>query len=132
MLISRIKAVATPGTRIPKPKSNGIYVVLGWTVSRGEEALVYRIPKRPGTKRASQKRIPVSAFEEAFAELTKSGTLTRRWFRASFPVLDHDGGCNFTTIGGVFELLGEARFVQSGVYAVVRSAANSDSRTGTA
>jgi hypothetical protein len=132
MLISRIKAVATPGTRIPKPESDQIYEVRGWTTSRGEEALVYQIPKKPGTKRASQKRIPVSAFQKSFVVLTESGTLTRRWFQTVFPVLDDDGTCNFTTIGGIFELLGEARYLERGVYAKVNSTTYSDSTGGTA
>jgi hypothetical protein len=78
--------------------------------------LVYHIPPKAGTTRASEKRLTTSAFRAAFEVLTQSGSITRRWFAAAFPELDADGGCNFTTLGGVFVLIGEAHYGGRGVY----------------
>ncbi len=78
--------------------------------------MVYRIPARRGTKKASEKRITASAFEQAFDVLQATGQITRRWFAQHLPDLERDGTCNFTTVGGVFELLGEVRYVEPGVY----------------
>lgn len=91
-------------------------MVVGWGWSRNEDALVYRLPMRPGTKKASEKRIRSSAFVEAFRVLQGTGRLTRTWFARRFPDLERDGSCNFTTLGGVFVLLGEARYIGSGEY----------------
>lgn len=116
MILQRIKAVAKPGTRIPKPRSTEIYTVVGWGQSRGEEALVYRLPTKAGTKKSSRKRITASAFVAGFEVLRKSGELTREWFARNFPTLEGDGSCNFTTLGGILELLGEAQYAGPGVY----------------
>ena len=115
-IIPRIKKAIRPGAKIPKPLSRHAYVVKRWGMSRGEEALVYELPTRPGTKRASQKRIPSSAFEQAYNVLTTTGELTREWFVNHYPKLDADGSCNFTTLGGVFELLGVAKYERPGIY----------------
>jgi hypothetical protein len=116
MILNRVKAIAVPSMRIPKPQSTQAYEVVGWRMSRGEEAVVYRIPMQPGTRKASEKRIQASAFVRAFEVLTDAGEITRSWFKREFPELQADGTCNFTTLGGIFELLGEARYVRPGIY----------------
>jgi hypothetical protein len=116
MIIPRIKRVIRPGTKIPKPQTRRAYVVIGWGMSRGEEALVYELPTRPGTKRSSRKRIPSSAFEETYRILVDTGEITRDWFVSHYPKLDADGSCNFTTLGGIFVLLEEAVYERPGVY----------------
>lgn len=116
MILSRIKRVVTPGTRIPKPQSPRTYVVKGWGNSRGEEALVYQLPAKLGTKRRSEKRIRASAFEDAYKVLKSQGEITHGWFAQQYPDLEADGACNFTTLGGVLELLGEAEYAGPGVY----------------
>ena len=124
MTLSQIKQTVFPGVIIPKPLSKQVYVVVGWGRSRGEEALVYRLPPKPNTKKASTKRIPASVFEEANKELRGTGQITRVWFQRSFPVVDADGDCNFTTLGGVFELLGRAVYARPGVYKKVSKPAS--------
>jgi hypothetical protein len=118
-IIGRIKAVLPPGARIPKPQSYENYQVVRWDSSRGEEALVYRLPIRPGTKKPSEKRIPASAFITAYEVLQQTGKITRDWFRNNFPKLEADGTCNFTAIGGIFELLGEAFYAEPGIYRAI-------------
>lgn len=120
MVLKRVKAVTTPGTRIPKPQSTDTYVVVGWGTSRGQEALVYQLPRKPGSKKASQKRIPASVFSQAFDILGRTGKITRPWFQATFPELEADGTCNFTTLGGIFVLLGDVRYAEPGVYEAVK------------
>jgi hypothetical protein len=41
-------------------------------------------------------------------QLTNAGDFSRSWFEQSMPACAKEGGCNFTTIGGIFELLGYA------------------------
>jgi len=122
MILQRIRAAAKPATQIPKPQSTDIYTVVGWGQSRGEKALVYRLPTKSGTKKASEKRITESAFVAGFEVLQKSGELTREWFKRNFPALERDGGCNFTTLGGILELIGEAQYAGPGVYKKTKTA----------
>ena len=115
-ILNRIKKVAVAGTVIPKPMSSQGYVVVGWGISRGEEALVYRIPTKTGAGKASTKRVPSSVFEAADAVLAATGEITHSWFATAFPQVHADGACNFTTLGGVFELLGEVVYAEPGRY----------------
>jgi len=115
-IFERIKCVASPGTIIPKPESTGEYRVVKWGKSRGEEALVYSIPARPGTLKPSTKRVTASDFQTAYEVLIKTGEFTKSWFNQNLQACAKDGGCNFTTIGGIFELLGEAFYDDRGVY----------------
>ena len=115
MLVERIRKVAPPGTVIPKPKSASNKVV-GWGKSRGEDALVYAIPTKRGGHRQSTKRIKVSDFQSAHKVLIVTGEFTRSWFKQYLQDCNKDGGCNFTTIGGIFVLLGDASYCKLGVY----------------
>jgi hypothetical protein len=116
MIEERIKSKCPPGTIIPKPRSAGKYVITGWGKSRGEDALVYQLPMKPVSKNPSTKRIPVAAFERAYEELIRHGEISRTWFKKEFPNLTKDGACNFTTLGGIFILLGEAVYESKGLY----------------
>jgi len=110
-IIDRVKNVPK-GTPIPKPESEEIYTVKGIGQSRGEGALVYRIP---GTS-DSTKRVPLSAFVWAEEQLTDTGKLLHTEFSRAYPEWDNDGCCNFTTLGGVFVFFGEAEYESRGVY----------------
>lgn len=115
-ICSQIRDALKKGVRIPKPRSKEAYRFVGWRSSRGEEAFVYEIPERPGSKRPSTKRIPCSAFKEACRTLLENGEITRAWFAEAFPQVNADGSCNFTTLGGIFQILGLAKCVRPGVY----------------
>ena len=104
------------GMCIPKPQSMEKYHVVRWGRSRGEEALVYSIPRKPGTKTTSMKRITVSAFEKAYRELIKNCEYTYSLFQRKLPETHKDGSCNFMNIGGIYELLGEAKYYEKGTY----------------
>jgi hypothetical protein len=118
-ILKQIKAFPR-GTKIPKPISNRPYRIRGWGKSRGEDALVYEIPPKLAKRKPSTKRITESDFNSALSQLSATGKLTRKWFNENLPDCAKDGGCNFTTIGGIFELLGLARYTRPATYISVR------------
>ena len=77
---------------------------------------MYSIPTRLSGGKASKKRIKISDFKAAYDVLVKTGEFTYSWFKDNLPDCAKDGSCNFTTIGGIFELLGEAQYADRGVY----------------
>ena len=110
----RLKGIRS-GTVIPKPEPRGDYKVKGWGIRRGADALVYTIPSHTNPAKPYEKGISLPEWRQAFEQLNASGELTRAWFNAEMGTCAKEGGCNFTTIGGVFELLGYARY-QRGSY----------------
>ena len=116
MVANRIRELIAPGTVIPKPEAKAPFTVKEWASRRGEPALVYRIPNHSDPGRPHEKGVTESEFEKAFIQLRKSGEFTREWFNEHLPSCAREGGCNYTTIGGVFELLGEATYSSRGVY----------------
>jgi hypothetical protein len=117
MIIENIKTNVPPGTIIPKPRSREVYLVIGWKTNKsGEEVLEYSIPARSDTMKRSTKRIPSSVFREAYEVLCDKGEITKDWLASTFPKVDACGGCNFTTLGGIFQLLGLAEWEKPGVY----------------
>ena len=118
MIIHQIQRNIFPGAVIPKPRSNKSYIVKGWGTSRGESALVYLTPKKPGSKKQASKRIRVSDFRKAHSVLISTGEFTREWFNKNLPDCAKDGGCNFTTIGGIFVLLRIAEYIGEGIYSL--------------
>jgi hypothetical protein len=115
-ICDQVRNILKEGIIIPKPRSKEAYRSLGWKSSRGEEAFIYALPKRPKSKRASTKRIPSSVFKEACRILIEDGAITKAWFTEAFPKLNADGSCNFTTLGGVFQILGFAKWAKPGSY----------------
>lgn len=111
MLIEKIRSLQQ-GTVIPKPEATADFTIKGWATRRGEQALVYRIPNHKSPENILVKGVTISEFECAYAEIQSSGQFTRSWFNANLSRCAKEGGCNFTTIGGIFELLGLARHVR--------------------
>ena len=103
------------GTVIPKPEAVGVFKVKGWGKRRGEDALIYLIPNQNGGK-PYQKGITVSEFRAAYKQLSNTGTLTCEWFKDKLPECYREGSCNFTTVGGLFELAGLAARGERGEY----------------
>ena len=117
MIIELIKRKVPPGTTIPKPQSKKVYLVIGWKNNRqGEDVLEYSIPTKSGTGKRSRKTIPSSVFEAAHETLCSKGQITKDWFANTFPKVDASGGCNFTTLGGIFEILKLVKRTSRGVY----------------
>jgi len=118
-IADRIRQSVLPGTVIPKPEAKADFVVKGWGKWRGEDAMVYLIPNHRNPSKPHEKGVTRSEFEAAFSQLQSSGTFTRTWFNAHMPECAKEGGCNYTSIGGIFQLLGEAQYASRGEYASV-------------
>ena len=118
-IMELIEQTAVPGTVIPKPEARGDSIVKCWGRRRGERALVYKIPNHNDGKKPYEKGITESEWVEAHNRLNETGEITRKWLRCAMARCNVEGGCNFTTIGGVFELLGVARYVECGTYVKV-------------
>jgi len=116
MIIKRIKDKILPNTEIKKPKAKGKHLVKGWGKRRGQEALIYTIPNNREPSNPYEKGITIDEFEKAFQKLKSSGELTREWFNKNLMDCAKEGSCNFTTIGGIFEILDEAEYIKRGVY----------------
>lgn len=116
MLLERILKVAPPGTVIPKPEAKGNFVVKGKGIRRGKSAIIYTVPNRKRPDKPGEKGINVAELEAAHNKLVLSGSLTRQWFKKELPKCDAEGDCNFTTVGGLFVLLGEAVYDSRGTY----------------
>jgi hypothetical protein len=116
MIADQIRDSVVPGMRIPKPEAKADFFVKTWGRRRGEPALIYLIPNHKNPDKVLAKGITESEFEQAYAELKLSGEFTRTWFNSNLPKCANEGGCNFTTIGGVFEMMGLAQYTSRGIY----------------
>ena len=115
-IVELIEQTAKPGAVIPKPEARGDFVVKRWGRRRGERALIYTIPNHNDEGSPYEKGITESEWDKAYSQLTETGQITRKWFRCNMADCNAEGSCNFTTIGGVFELLGVANYAQRGTY----------------
>lgn len=116
--ISHLRALPV-GTIIPKPAAKGDFRVKGWGKRRGEAALIYLIPNHRDPTTPHQKGVTVSELQRARKQLERTGEFTRLWFKENLPDCSKEGDCNFTTIGGLFCLLGLASYESRGVYSTV-------------
>jgi hypothetical protein len=116
MLLDRILAELAPGTKIPKPAAQGTFKVKGEGTAYGERAILYTIPNRKNPDRPRQKGVTATQLEQAYGQLLRTGELTRAWWNENVRLSDAEGGCNFTTVGGLLTLLGEAEYASVGVY----------------
>jgi hypothetical protein len=114
-IIKLLENEILPGTKIPKPYAKTIYLVKGWGYRRGERALIYKIPNTSGGK-PYEKGINISEWRKAFILIKSGEAFTKKWFVANLPRCNNEGGCNFTTMGGIFQLLGFVAYEQPGVY----------------
>ncbi len=112
----RIRSAAPPGTIIPKPQARKAFRVKGDGTRRGQPALIYTIPNHNDPRHPHEKGVTYAELERAYSRLRQTGTLTTAWFQAHLSGCYAEGSCNFTTVGGLFELLGEAAYGGRGVY----------------
>ena len=117
MLIDKIRSLEF-GSVIPKPAATADFKIKCWGKRRGEIALIYFIPNHKSPSKPLSKGITISEFQHAYDEITKNGKLTRAWFNSFLPACAKEGGCNFTSIGGIFVLLGIAKYEGHGVYSL--------------
>jgi len=110
-----------PGTEIPKPNAIAPFLIKRIGNRRGEPALIYQIPSHSEKSPFYEKGVTVTEFEKAYNQLLSTGEFTRGWFNSNLPACAKEGGCNYTTIGGVFELIGVAKYKCRGKYEKVRA-----------
>ena len=115
MIIEEIRKLK-PGTVIPKPKSTSEFRIKSWGKRRGEDALTYWVPNHKNPAKPLVKGITVLEFSRAYEQLLQDARLTRKWFNVNLEACAREGPCNFTTIGGIFQLLGVAHYDRSGTY----------------
>jgi hypothetical protein len=115
MLLDRILTQIPSGTAIPKPSAKRQFTFRGEGKVRDERGVIYSIPNHKNPDKPGQKGIAVSQLRRAFDQL-RTGQLTRAWWNKNVRHNANEGGCNFTTVGGIFVLLKEAKYVRPGVY----------------
>jgi len=125
MIIEKIRHLQ-PGTVIPKPKATADFRIKGWGKRRGEVALTYWVPNHKAPSKPLVKGITVLEFSRAYEQLLKGAQFTRRWFNANLGACAKEGSCNFTTIGGIFELLGVAHYDRPGTYVLNKAKVKSN------
>ena len=104
---------------IPKPQARSEFKVKGWGTRRGQRALIYTIPNHSNPAFPHEKGVTCAEWEQAYARLLSTGEFTKPWFDNSMPACGKEGSCNFTTIGGIFELLGHASYADRGRYKAI-------------
>lgn len=116
MLIDEILRRIPAGSVIPKPSAKAPFLLLGDGKRRGERAVIYSIPNHGRPERPYRKGLTQSELEIARLELERSGELTRKWFNEHLESAAREGGCNFTTLGGLLQLLGRAQYAERARY----------------
>jgi hypothetical protein len=99
-----------PGTVIPKPEGGDFRIKRWGGKRRGELALIYTIPNKNTPTKPFEKGVTSKEWTQAFDRLMKEGEFSRGWFNMYMTACAKEGGCNFTSIGGVFEFLGYAAY----------------------
>lgn len=115
-IVDEIKKKVPIGTVIPKPAAKADFVVKGWGKRREEGALIYFIPNHKNVDKPYKKGITESEWHQAYQRIRSGENFTREWFEQHMERCAKEGGCNFTTIGGIFELLGLAIYGGKGLY----------------
>jgi hypothetical protein len=115
-IVQQIKTKILPDMIIPKPHATADFTVKGWGKRRGEDALIYYIPNHKNPNKPYQKGITVGEWRQAYDQISHSGGFTRHWFDQNMSACSKEGGCNFTTIGGIFEILGLVKYRGDGLY----------------
>ncbi len=114
-IVAQIKAKIKSGTVIPKPDATADFVVKGWGMRRSEEALIYKVPNNKNPQKPYEKGINISEWKKAYRRVMNGEDFDKDWFTRNLPGCADEGDCNFTTIGGIFQLLGIVDY-ERGVY----------------
>ncbi len=104
------------GTPIPKPMSADTSRLARWGTRRAERALIYSMPNHKNPQKPHEKGVTLNEFQQAFEQLLDTGFFSRQWFNSNMVACRNEGSCNFTSIGGIFQLIGFARYDSAGKY----------------
>lgn len=114
-IVQELKGKVTTGAIIPKPDAKADFIVKGWGTRRREEALIYRIPNHKNADKPYEKGINVSEWRKAYRRISGGEDFDKDWFSRNMSACAEEGDCNFTTIGGIFQMLGLVDY-ERGVY----------------
>jgi hypothetical protein len=105
-LIERIATIVPAGSIILHESDGSVYRAVGWKGGRagGPAAFLYTVDSPEGS---FTQDITVQDLLMAYEELVWTGVLTRRRLGERFAAVDAQER-NFTVIGALFQLLGEA------------------------
>ena len=116
MIFNEIQRKIKKGDIIPKPEAKEYFCVIRIDGKRrGLPALIYQVPNSKSDKKI-EKGVNQEEFEAAYLQLKEVGCFTRDWFDSNLVKAKVEGACNFTTIDGIFELLGIAYYAERGCY----------------
>ena len=104
------------GTEIPKPAARHPFRIKGLGMRHGEQAIVYFVPSKDGVRIVTEKGVTKSELWDAYSNLLRTNEFSRAWFNNNLGRAAREGPCNFTTIGGLFELLNIAAYKKKGIY----------------
>ncbi len=110
-----IKEKFPPGSIIPKPDNRADYIVKGWGIRRAEEALIYLIPNHKDPSNPHQKGVNITEWKKSYYHILGGAEFDRDWFERHLPRCKEEGDCNFTTIGGILQMLGFV-YYERGIY----------------
>ena len=100
---------------IPKPITKTHYIK-GLGSRRGEDAIIYTIASKYNSHNKYEKGITKTELNTAFKFLYKKKYFNRQIFIGLLPSCNKEGGCNFTTIGGLFVMLNVAKYEWGSYY----------------
>ena len=113
--IEEILRIMPPGTEIPKPAARSPFRIVGTGKRRGLPALIYEIPNRRSDNKL-RKGINQAEFDQGLRQLEEKGQITRDWFNKELARCAREGGCNYTTLGGILVAFGMASYDGKGIY----------------
>jgi hypothetical protein len=105
-----------PGTLIPQPEAHAIVTIKGWANRGGLPALIYISPNRANPAHPHEDGINTVEWEQAYKQLLDTGEFTKKWYAHHMPRCSTKNRRGFSTIGGLFSLIGLAKYKSEGVY----------------
>jgi hypothetical protein len=118
VLIDRIAEIPQ-GTQIPKPSSTRNYTLKEVGVRGDARVVAFSIPRKNGKRET--KLITEEQLEKAYSHFKATGSIDKAWWKANVSLKEDEGGCTFTSFGGLLIVLGEAERAGRGKYQLAPS-----------
>ena len=112
-LKDRVVELQKNNTPIPKTEDRYTYILkvsVGEIYGEKKDSFYYPVGS------SKEKAVPFDTLYAAYQRLIGTGIFSRAWYKETFPAEERSRPCNFTTIGGVFVVLGFAEHMGNGVY----------------
>jgi hypothetical protein len=105
-----------PGTVIPQPEAQAHFTIKGWGNRGGLPALICSSPNRAHPAQPHESGINTVEWKQAYQQLLDTGAFTKKWYAHHMPRCSTESRRSFATIGGLFSLIGLAKYESKGVY----------------